>query len=441
MEELEAANKRKQNAAKLGSHIRFVAAGKTISTDIDIRVRQLLDEIERCRNNKYDFMNSDVLHGSLQRFPTKLLRLHLEEALDSILREEIMDRERADRAKRASDNDEDPLDIYGYAIPKQIESPHTRIANELRARKAALEEGVKKETFEEEIKRRVDHRANRRHLRKLRTKRENEEEELLKAKKMIALTNQTGDALALAMLEAKLGVGGCMACRTKPCVWKVAGDQRAFTRRKKTLEKEITRVKLAVDDQHMESKIARSAMMGGTPKFIRMDLLHELQEEKYDCDRMLSLIKVDKEYHDAVASKDDFFEVKSLHGYSVLLRTSNARIALSREVERLISLDVARDAIDGILDWMMEGWYFGEVDTKYAGIQDTKKNEPNKDGLMIVSGVVIDHRKMIAIQKREEEAKKRFAEDKRKEMLEMQGHAVDPHHAKHEAPHLSKGIF
>ena len=48
---------------------------------------------------------------------------------------------------------------------------------------------------------------------------------------------------------------------------------------------------------------------------------------------------------------------------------------------------------------------------------------------------------MMAVQKRDEDNKKRLLDERRKELMEVHGHAEDPHHAKHDAPHLSKGAF
>lgn len=101
-----------------------------------------------------------------------------------------------------------------------------------------------------------------------------------------------------------------MACRQKPCCWKPYIDEKKFLKRKDTVEKEITRVKLSKEIPTFESPIARSAMLGGSSTFMRLDLLRELSEEKADAERLIHMVHVDKEFHDAVASKDDYFEIR-----------------------------------------------------------------------------------------------------------------------------------
>eukprot|EP00970_Alexandrium_tamarense_P018034 scaffold13306_cov234-Alexandrium_tamarense.AAC.4 len=47
---------------------------------------------------------------------------------------------------------------------------------------------------------------------------------------------------------------------------------------------------------------------------------------------------------------------------------------LEREHNRHIAKIVAAETLGGILEWMLEGWYFGERDTKW----DTKKKLANQ---------------------------------------------------------------
>lgn len=59
-----------------------------IETDIDARCRIVQHEMDRAIHNSNEFMDSEVLHGAGQRFPTKVLRLELERELDRLLREQ-----------------------------------------------------------------------------------------------------------------------------------------------------------------------------------------------------------------------------------------------------------------------------------------------------------------------------------------------------------------
>ena len=53
-------------------------------------------------------------------------------------------------------------------------------------------------------------------------------------------------------------------------------------------------------------------------------------------------------------------QVKVLHGYRTLLWVNNARKALEREHNRLVAQTFAIELVDDILEYMLEGWYFGE---------------------------------------------------------------------------------
>ena len=168
-------------------------------------------------------------------------------------------------------------------------------------------------------------------------------------------------------------------------------DTEACEKRRKVLDRELERVKLDRNTAVFESgkqhaslvisypalrfklfvsimtpdfatnlDVCLSAMLGGNRVFRRLDLLEELSMEITELNRRMQLNNVDKELHDCYASRKEYFEVKHLHGYAMMLWTNNARQALQARQSRLIAHTVAHEAIDDILDWMLEGWYFGE---------------------------------------------------------------------------------
>ena len=49
-----------------------------------------------------------------------------------------------------------------------------------------------------------------------------------------------------------------------------------------------------------------------------------------------------------------------MHGYPQFMDTNKALVALERQSNSVIAKQVAVDLIDDILDWMLEGWHFGE---------------------------------------------------------------------------------
>jgi len=79
-----------------------------------------------------------------------------------------------------------------------------------------------------------------------------------------------------------------------------------------------------------------------------------------------------------------------LHGYAMMLWTNNARQALQARQSRLVAYAVAKDAIDDILDWMLEGWFFGERESSYnilGNVPTIKKDGPIKSGQDQFQGV------------------------------------------------------
>ena len=80
----------------------------------------------------------------------------------------------------------------------------------------------------------------------------------------------------------------------------------------------------------------------------------------------MDLNNVDKELHDAYATRDENIEVRFLHGYPMMLWTNNARRALEMRQSRLVATNVAMEIVNDIMDWMLEGWYFGERESGFS---------------------------------------------------------------------------
>ena len=101
-------------------------------------------------------------------------------------------------------------------------------------------------------------------------------------------------------------------------------------------------------------------LRGGVARLPRADLTFELQYELAELRRYKRRHLVDRELHDAYASTSEFMETHALHGHRQMQWTKNAIIALERERNRLLAHETAQEVTDQILDWMLEGWYFGE---------------------------------------------------------------------------------
>ena len=369
MEAIEEKLKREGNSAHAGSHIKWDSAGKTPTHDVDMRARMVLAEIDRAANTTNAFMSSDVLHTSDQMFPTPVLRIQLEEELDAILGEQIKDRERSMRMRIDSDSDSEES--------SDDEDTNMQVDPSL--------EGEEKVMAEREIMAKVKKRAMRREKRKQKLAGDTMEEEIIKVKKTLDVKGRTGKELEETQLMNQLGFGGCLACRSNPCKWQPCVDTEVVTERIKILDKEAERVRLDKDSRTIMSDIALSAQLGGNRIFKRLDLLDELSSELAELQRHMHLNDVDKDLHDAYASRKEFVEVGSLHGYSMMLWTNNARVALEARQSRLVGFTVAKDVVNDILDWMLEGWFFGERESTFNVAGKVPSVSTSENG-MVTSG-------------------------------------------------------
>ena len=198
---------------KGGHVVQWDRAGKTITTDIDLRCRQIQREIDRVGAAVSPLVDSDVLTGTSQRVLKNILYDALNDELDYILMEQIRERERS-RSKRLfesfdvdnkddDDSDEEEEDAYEDIVSD----------GELNSD----DEGNTAMSMHQALLKRVTQRAARRNRRRLRLKKASTEDEILKARKMIKTQNKSGQALAEAILQNQLGVGGCLACRSTTC--------------------------------------------------------------------------------------------------------------------------------------------------------------------------------------------------------------------------------
>ncbi len=362
------ASRRKDKVVKAGAHIQWEKAGKLVSKDIDFRARQILREIDRARSTRNEFIHSDVLHANDQRFPTKVLLTHLEDAMDNLMIEQIKDRERAERHRVDSDSggsDEDSVDENGVGKDGFLKMEEM------------IFDGIDKEN-DAELLDKVKKRAKRRLKRKEKLKELSEEKKVMKARSLLQRrAKRSSEELADLILKSQLGVGCCLACRTRRCRWESSVDYDIIDKRKQEIDNEIERVRTNRHDNVFESHIALSAQLGGNSIFRRDDLLYELNAEVKELDMRVQLDRIDKELHDCYATRKEFFESHNLHGYSVMLWTNNARQALESRQNRLVAMCTAAEIVDDILDHMLEGWAFGERQSQFHAVGYVPTIKPN----------------------------------------------------------------
>ena len=323
-------------------------------------------------------MDSDELYDYPQRFPAHMLRLELEDALEALLRDQILDRERSERLDRPdfyahdSDCEQDdekeelqPTDFDVDNVPKEmVEMVKEQEANRLALLEQEANDNKGKPLLPPTAIKRVQagsppklppdvslalvqslgldaletammgkvmvavkREARRRAKRLFKSKAPTGEQELLRLKKALEAKNLTGDALSEAVLAHQLGKGGCVPCRSNPCSWKPCLNVEAYEWRKNLVNEEMERVKQDKDAYAMESTVCLSASADGAALLIRRDLMEELEAEYVLLSKKLELNDVDEEFHDIVIDKREYVQVRwsdltmDLQHYHTLLFT------------------------------------------------------------------------------------------------------------------------
>lgn len=118
-------------------------------------------------------------------------------------------------------------------------------------------------------------------------------------------------------------------------------------------------------DTVIESTVPLSTEKDGKTTFRRIELIEELTSEQKKMRYMMKFHFIDLEFHEANQTTNEHMESVALHGYRTFLWTQHARVALKREHNRLVARLVAIEIVDNILDWMLEGWHFGERQSRY----------------------------------------------------------------------------
>lgn len=95
---------------------------------------------------------------------------------------------------------------------------------------------------------------------------------------------------------------------------------------------------------------------------------------------MLKLHFIDQEFHEVNRTSRQHFECVALHGYRTFLWTKDAQVAFEREHSRLVARLVASGIVNDILEWMLEGWHFGERQSRHEVVGYVPRMQ--KAGLM-----------------------------------------------------------
>jgi hypothetical protein len=346
MQAKEESNRRALCDTKSG-HIKWNINGESMSRDIDERAREVLRELDRAAANKQFWMDSSVLHSKNQRFPTSTVKQQLQQELENILKEQIKERERVDLylgSIESSDDDDDDFEI-GLREPEVStdEDVDDAAAQSNRAARLAQRKAAAKER------------------KKLLKEQQSQIVSSFRAKQKISGINEdAARSKSKTITETPVQSGWCLACRSAKCNWRPICDEEVLTDRVNKLTLELERVRSDRESHSFVSDVALGAQLGGSNIYTKYDLMEELSNERIELSRRIELNQLDKEYHDIINTKKEYVEVNHLHGYKIVMWTSNARRALARRQDHLIAVNTAHDVIDEILDWMLDGWYFGQ---------------------------------------------------------------------------------
>lgn len=154
----------------------------------------------------------------------------------------------------------------------------------------------------------------------------------------------------------------CLACNGH-CAWTPFCDVDALAKRKKELYRELICCEKTTSNI-VQSIVPRSSKNGGGTNHNRDELIQELSDEIKEIGLKLNLAQIDSELHKAYACSDKTVTVNSIHHIAQTVERCDGIAVLEYEHNRHIAQIVSIEVVDSILEWMLEGWYWGERDTK-----------------------------------------------------------------------------
>ncbi|KAF1335880.1 hypothetical protein FI667_g926, partial [Globisporangium splendens] len=351
-----------------------------VELDIDARCRLVYQELQRAiANTRNEFMDSYVLHSTLQRFPTKVLRLELEKELDRLLMSQVAEKEEfeprnflaargnaamatqaaAPERKKHGHESDDPVSDSDSNEEAQI----AREANAQRQMERDAKSGANTKIRGKALK----------------------QKSVQKQRRDIkdALKGRSLEERRLLLEEHELGAGGCMACRTNPCVWRpyLQESHSTIQTRMEMLQEELERVKRC-PDLTMDSRVCMAAVKSGNHSVTmrKSDLFDELTLELKIWDKNLRLRAVDDELHRTFRTKEPYFETQALHGFPQTQLRDKVQVTLAQEHNVLVANLIAYEAVEDILEWMLEGWIFGVRESERKALGFVPTNPAAQDG-------------------------------------------------------------
>lgn len=406
------------------------AAVGVVEMDVDARCRLVYHELQRAAaNTRNEFMDSFVLHSTLQRFPTKVLRLELEKELDRLLMAQVAEKETFELehflAKGRAGGSTQPkrgtarggLEPDADSVSSSDSDEEAQLAREAKVRRLAkLDAKAGKGT---KVRgKTLKHKSLQKQRREIKDVRvcmcgiidlsesnalSNWIAPLARGSSSQALKGRSLEERRQLLQEQELGAGGCMACCTNPCTWLPYLQEAHGTveRRVEELQAELERVKRS-PDLTLASSVCRAAVKaGGRAVALRKpDLFDELTAELKSWDQHLHLRAVDTELHATFLTHEPLFETKALHGFAQTQRRDKVQLGLEREQNRLVAHVTAREVVDDVLDAMLEGWVFGERESERRALGFVPSLKPDGPLTLHDLRVLDQHERVLAAQRK-----------------------------------------
>ncbi|KAL3661511.1 hypothetical protein V7S43_013271 [Phytophthora oleae] len=318
-----------------------------VEVDVDARCRLVFQELQRAiANTRNEFMDSYVLHSTLQRFPTKVLRLELEKDLDRLLISQIKEKE--------------DFELANFLVKKETPNSNTDVVSDSDSDEEAV---IACEVAAQREAKEASKQGPKVRGKTLKQK------SLQKQRREIknALQGRSLEEQRVFLREQELGPGGCTACWTNPCVWKSFLEESHVTIQERidVIREELERVKHC-QDLTITSNVCMAAVKSGNQAITlrKSDLFDDLTLEVKIWEKNLRLKAVDEEFHETFRSKNEFFETQALHGFRQIQHKSKVQVALQREHNVLVAHLTAYEVVEDVLESMLEGWIFGERESE-----------------------------------------------------------------------------
>ncbi|CAM9590838.1 unnamed protein product [Chrysoparadoxa australica] len=338
-------------------------------TSMDKRLHDILRELAVAKNTRKKYMDSTLLHATPQRFPTEIYLVELENEIVAMLREQVLERERALKRKGEVRNVEVPRPAVSDSSDDDAENWETgtrleKVTGKSMGRSQSANQKERAAALVMGPPRPVPSAPD-------------------------DDTGWHGLPVVKKLTDADFseehdGTGGerCLACMTQPCQWSSCVDADGINVRKDILREEIFRLQ-AMKEEMCDTLVPLSCVRGGATHVNRKEAIKELRWESKELDRHIQMAEMDKELHDSIATTKDAVEVHTLHHYKTLMWKKDAVIALQAEREQQICKLVVVEVLDDLLEGMLEAWEFGQRVSEFAVagfVPSFKDNGPLRPG-------------------------------------------------------------